>query len=283
MSKPRLLCSFSGGKTSAFMTKWCLDNLGDVYDIKTVFANTGEENEKTLTFVNNCDLVFGFNTAWVEAVPMEGRISTKHDLVDFKSASRNGEPFERIISKYGIPNTVFPHCTRELKLNPITSFLVSQGWEKGSYATAIGIRIDEKRRVSKEADVRSIIYPLIDLIPMDKQDIETAIHLWPFKLELMEHQGNCKTCWKKSFKKLYKIAQETPEYFDFNKRMEEKYGRTGAGSLAGDSRVFFRMATPTSKLILAAMECVTPPTIPLEDGGCSESCEIYDTESGTNV
>jgi len=46
----------------------------------------------------------------------------------------------------------------------------------------------------------------------------------PFRLELKGYQGNCKTCWKKSDNKLYQIAKETPEYFDFMDRMEQQYG-----------------------------------------------------------
>ncbi len=66
--RKKLLVSFSGGQTSAYMTKWCLDNLSDKYEIVVVFANTGKEREETLQFVNECDKRFGFNTVWVEAV-----------------------------------------------------------------------------------------------------------------------------------------------------------------------------------------------------------------------
>lgn len=125
--KKRLLASFSGGKTSAFMTKWLLDNKSEEYDIKVVFANTGEEHVKTLEFVHVCDQAFGFGTVWIEAIQRERGKSSGHRIVTFETASRNGEPFEAMIGKYGIPNTSFPHCTRELKLNPIKSYLASIG------------------------------------------------------------------------------------------------------------------------------------------------------------
>ena len=32
------------------------------------FANTGQEHEKTLDFIHNCDTHFNFNTVWIEAV-----------------------------------------------------------------------------------------------------------------------------------------------------------------------------------------------------------------------
>jgi len=36
-------------------------------------------------------------------------------LVTFETASRNGEPFEEMIQKYGITNMQSPQCTRNLK------------------------------------------------------------------------------------------------------------------------------------------------------------------------
>ena len=113
----------SGGRTSAFMTKMILDNYKDKYDIVVCFANTGQENDATLDFVNNCDKHFGFNTVWLEAVVNEGRVACSHRVVDYDSASRKGEPFEEVVKKYGIPNNGYPHCTRELKENPIHSYI----------------------------------------------------------------------------------------------------------------------------------------------------------------
>ena len=66
--KEQLCISFSGGRTSAYMTKIILDNWSEKYDIQVIFANTGLEHEKTLEFVNNCDKNMGFNTKWVECV-----------------------------------------------------------------------------------------------------------------------------------------------------------------------------------------------------------------------
>ena len=37
-------------------------------EVLVLFANTGQEHEKTLEFINNCDQQFGFNTVWLEAV-----------------------------------------------------------------------------------------------------------------------------------------------------------------------------------------------------------------------
>jgi len=66
--KEKYHVSFSGGRTSAYMTKLLLDNWSDRYDFIVTFANTGLEHPKTLEFVRNCDDHFGFNTVWLEAV-----------------------------------------------------------------------------------------------------------------------------------------------------------------------------------------------------------------------
>src|SRR3990167_6661723 len=101
----KLLISFSGGETSAYMTQWLLKEFKGWKEMIVVFANTGEENEKTLEFVNKCDKELGFNTVWVEAITnsIHGQ-GIKAKIVTFETASRNGEPFEQMIAKHGIPN-----------------------------------------------------------------------------------------------------------------------------------------------------------------------------------
>ena len=50
------------------------------------------------------------------------------------------------IEKYGIPNQNAPHCSRELKKQPIKSYARSIGWK--NYQTALGIRSDEPKRLN---------------------------------------------------------------------------------------------------------------------------------------
>lgn len=214
-------------------------------EIVFVFANTGLENEQTLEFVERCDKHFKLNVKWIEADVQQGyRKGTRYYRTDFDNASRNGEPFEAMIAKYGIPNISNPHCTRELKQAPIKAF--GKDWFNGEkYHTAIGIRIDEIDRMNANAKEKGFIYPLISskMIPATKPMVNFFWSAMPFRLELKGYQGNCATCWKKSDKKLYQIAKENPKAFEFMDRMERKYPKLGNEFLKDETalnRVFFR-------------------------------------------
>lgn len=132
MKKNLLVCR-SGGRTSEFMYKRLLSEYSDEYNIVGIFANTGWEHEKTLEFVNNNDIdnekLFGVDPVWVEAVVHAGRVSSTHKIVTYETASRNMEPFKDVASKYGVPSKAYPHCTRELKENPIHDYVKNVlGW-----------------------------------------------------------------------------------------------------------------------------------------------------------
>jgi hypothetical protein len=287
-----LAISFSGGKTSAFMTRWLLENKRDEYDeIIVTFANTGQEREETLEFVDRCDKDFGFGVVWLEAVvnPVLGK-GTKHRIVDFKTASRNGEPFEDYIKKHGIPNQAFPKCTDELKLCPMRSYIRSLGWKNKDYQTAIGIRADEMDRVSARFVEQRLYYPLCWDVKMSKESIA---HWWEqqsFNLNLKEHEGNCSWCWKKSKRKLLTLAQDNPELFEFPARMEATYGKVGAMHRKNPdkkARVFFRKHQSTQEILaeskLPFERFIEEQQLQIKGfdydmdsaGGCSESCEVY--------
>lgn len=241
-----LFISFSGGETSARMTEMLLREYADRYDkIVVGFANTGEESEKTLKFVDNCDFYFGFSTVWVEAevIPEKGK-GTSFRQVDFATASRLGEPYEAMIKKFGIPNSSFPHCTRELKHRPLYAYLASIGWKKGEYDVAVGIRADEPTRRSATATDNGIIYPLLDWCPTTKAQINTYWREQPFRLGLKGYEGNCRWCWKKSNRKLFTLMDEQPDIYDFPERMEKQYGLVGPEFSKtrpdGYHRTFFR-------------------------------------------
>lgn len=281
LKRSRLFISFSAGKSSAFMADLLLRQHRAEWDeIIVGFANTGEEHEKSLRYADACDRHYGFNCVWVEAVVAPGiGEGTKHKVVNFKTASRKGEPFEAVIAKYGLPNTQYFHCTREAKLAPMTSYLRSIGWEPNSYNTAVGIRADELDRISPSFVEAGGIYPLIEL-GIKKADVLAWELAQPVRLGIPEHYGNCKWCWKKSFRKLATVAKETPEAFRFPARMETTYANAGRGD--GDRRLFRGRKTTADIFAMAASPDFEPfvDNFPFKseemDSGmsCGESCEI---------
>lgn len=277
--KPKYHISFSGGRTSAYMTFKLLSELSDAYDFIVTFANTGMEHQKTLDFVHNCDRFFGFNTVWLESVTHDGRVASTHTIVTYETASRKGEPYHEFIKKYGVPNVAFPQCTRELKVNPMRSYLESIGVYHRDIPTAIGIRVDESRRVAKDADTMNIQYPLIDRWPTTKPEILDWWEDQPFDLGIEEFEGNCLGCFKKSLRKHFLQIQKDPSCYNFYAMMEACYKDVGPQD---GQRVFFRKNMDTIQLFeqyelakdfIKAM----PKDDPEANGGCSESCEVYPT------
>ncbi len=225
MKKETLFVSFSGGRTSAYMSWWLKNHRAEKYNLIFLFANTGLEHENTLKFVDQCDKAWGLNVVWLEAViDPRYKKGTRHKVVTYETASRSGEPFAAGVAKFGLPNREFKWCTRDLKIYVLNSYKRSLGFAS-EHLKAIGIRTDEIDRMSS-AD--NVLYPLITMNPSDKPKILNWFKDQPFDLDLPEHLGNCVTCHKKSDRKLYTIAKHNPEYFDFIAAMEEKHAFAGA-------------------------------------------------------
>lgn len=267
--------SFSGGKTSAFMTAACLASVSDRSKTIVLFANTGEEDEGTLKFVNDCDRYFGFNVVWIEAVVEPGRRGSTHEIVTYETATRGKKLFENMVAKYGLPNPSYPHCTRELKLNPIRSFLRSVGLETGSYRTYIGIRSDEIDRINPKYKELFYEYPLA-WAGVTKRDVNEYFSLMPFTLEVPEELGNCATCYKKTDRKLCTIAVNHPEKFETFRFLEKNYAAAGAGD--GERRFFRKHRTVDDIFDLSRkpFEQFKDPYFDYDlAGGCSETCEVF--------
>lgn len=224
-----IICCFSAGRTSAYMTKKLIEYLEckpyvrngiDCHLTKyghflyVVFNNTGKEREESLQFVKDCDDNFGFRTVWLEAVtnPVKGKGVTPKVVT-----------FEAMIAKIGIPNQARSKCTSELKTNNTNAFRRKQGllnsWQ------AVGIRADEPKRLNFEkSDKFKVFYPLATMFPTSKYDVNYFWSKQSFDLNLKSYEGNCDLCWKKSMRKLMTIAVEHPELTDWWVDIENKYG-----------------------------------------------------------
>lgn len=217
-----------------------------------IYANTGKEKEATLAFVDRCDKEFGLNLVWVEAKvnPILGE-GTTHAVVDYATASRNGEPFEAVIAKFGIPNQELIRCSQELKQRPMESY---DDEHFHSDKVALGMRVDEIRRVKLASN--EFIYPMVDR-NITVRDVREFWNKMPFDLELKDYEGNCDFCWKKSKRKLLTLARENPEGLDWWAKMERDYGFTHtinqeariAQHERGEASVFFRGKLSSADLL----------------------------------
>lgn len=293
----RIFCSFSGGESSAEMAIRVKERLRPDDALRVVFSNTGKEDERTLVFIDRCDREYELGVVWVESVvnPRPRNVTT-HRVVTFETATRDGSLFEAMIRKYGIPNKGFPHCTRELKLRPMASYLASIGWAPGTYTTCIGLRDDERDRFDADARAKRYVYPLAQA-GMRKADVHRAWDARPFQLGLREHEGNCTSCWKKSFRKLMTLAVEQPLSFDDFRRFELEYAHAGAGDMA---RTFFRGGKSVDDIFAMAAQGFEPfvdtrgqdpaglfDMTTWDDldlgGACGESCEPYGDEASPEL
>jgi 3'-phosphoadenosine 5'-phosphosulfate sulfotransferase (PAPS reductase)/FAD synthetase len=96
------IINFSGGRTSAYMTKRLIDE--GLQDYIVTFQNTGKEMPQTLDFINECDVRWGLNLVWLEY-----RKPATFVVVNYATASRNGQPFQELLEQRpsGIPNMQF--------------------------------------------------------------------------------------------------------------------------------------------------------------------------------
>lgn len=286
--KQNLLISFSGGRTSAYMTKHILDNWSENYNIIVVFANTGREFEETLQFVNECDKRWNFNTVWVEAITDEKYGNgVRAKVVNFETASRNGEPFEAMIAKHGLPNVRMAICTRELKSCAIKAYAKQIGFKK--YKTAIGIRADEIDRINPNHKKKGFIYPLVSA-GTTKSDVNKFWINSDFDLQLKGYEGNCDFCFKKSLRKLLTLTVEHPEKLEWWQKMEKKYSEYVPITRKAQNKKtsFFRNRLTTNDLIELSKQNFekakddskyVETQLSLFDldisNGCVESCEVF--------
>ena len=125
--------------------------------------------------------------------------------------------FEAVINKYGLPSKLFRHCTRELKEIPIHKY-AKDFFCKKQYFTAIGIRSDEKHRLTKR---ENYIYPLAET-NIDKKFINDWWSKQSFNLKLNDYEGNCDFCFLKSKRKRLKLLRQGLNVDWWNK-IEQKY------------------------------------------------------------
>jgi 3'-phosphoadenosine 5'-phosphosulfate sulfotransferase (PAPS reductase)/FAD synthetase len=165
------MLSVSGGRTSGRMLYETIaahgGRLPDYVHIG--FANTGKEREPTLRFVHDMSTHWEVRIRWLEFVTdlASAGAAGRFEEVGFNSASRNGEPFDRLIErKQAIPFGTKRFCTEFLKVKVLFDFAETIGLGRpGQFAETIGLRADEKRRIDRlrndaRNEARTLMFPL---------------------------------------------------------------------------------------------------------------------------
>jgi 3'-phosphoadenosine 5'-phosphosulfate sulfotransferase (PAPS reductase)/FAD synthetase len=239
--------SFSGGRTSAYMLRQVLDNNDDLSDLVVTFANTGKEHPATLEFVRECSERWAVPIVWLEFRDDDAGFS----VVDYTTASRQGEPFEALIRKRKyLPNPVTRFCTIDLKIRIIHKYLRSLGLstEEAPVDMMTGIRADEPRRVVKirhrkstsESKWATMVMPLADA-GVGAQDVTGFWAGQPFDLMLptingRTLEGNCDLCFLKGAKQVYSIIASDRPKAEWWARMESSV--VSGGKFTGDGARF---------------------------------------------
>lgn len=214
--------SFSGGRTSAYMLWRVLQSNGGLpADAVVCFANTGKEDEATLEFVRDCGERWGVSIEWVEYRNDE----RGYQVVDFKTASREGEPFDALVAKKSyLPNPVARFCTADLKVNPINKLLKHRDLDAD---TMVGARADEPYRLAK-LRARGLLVPLVSA-GVTQADVQAFWRAQPFDLGLefrdgLTSLGNCDLCFLKGARQIQSLIAEKPERAVWWAAQEQKVG-----------------------------------------------------------
>lgn len=226
---------FSGGRSSAFMLRRILDAHDGALpeNARVCFQNTGKEKEETLEFIQTCGIQWNVEITWLEyeyRPEAAGGIKDPkhcHRVVNFESASRNGEPFWSIITaKRMLPNPVTRFCTEVLKIETANRWLRRDlGLDPKVVLAVLGIRYDEPKRWSKALlEECKTVYPMA----MAGVTLAEVTRFWqesPFDLAIPSGAGNCDLCFLKGRDKLVWLIRQEPRMADWWVAVEEHVQR----------------------------------------------------------
>lgn len=272
--------SFSGGRTSAYMLWRILDAHGGVLppDVHVLFQNTGREMPATLDFVQECATRWNVPVTWLEYARHEH--GPTYRVVSHNSASRDGEPFEAMLSaKPTLPNPVARFCTIELKIRTAKRYIRDVfGWSR--WTNVVGLRADEPRRVARatnpaanKKDRWDVRCPLAEA-GVTQDHVAAFWRSQPFDLRLRgKWEGNCDGCFLKSRAATLHMAREYPERMAWWAAQEAVPRGDGAGKTFRDAKD----REPYARLLhIAASQGRLPIDETMIEGGaeCGLECGI---------
>jgi len=221
------IINVSGGRTSMLMLWRVLDaHDGQLpADAHAVFTNTGKEREETLLFLHRAAMHWSVVIRWIERDP---DVPLKFREVNFGTAARNGEPFDRlIIDKSFLPNAVMRFCTQELKIVPAQRFMRAR--EYNEWVSVVGLRADEPSRVSKiraRDHGRFVVDCPLAAAGITRETVDTFWRSQPFDLGLRAWESNCAGCYIRSAKVLERVERDRPGTLDWWVEWERRMGAT---------------------------------------------------------
>jgi len=237
--------SFSGGRTSAYMLWRVLEAHGGKLpeDAVVCFANTGKEDEATLKFVHDCETNWNVPIVWLEWRDND----LGYEIVNFETASRNGEPFWEMCNKRkALPNGFMRFCTGDLKIDVVHKYLKDEniGTDEIPCDQMVGIRSDEPRRVAKMRGTNGLSHkkPWIGdfLTPLANAGI-VATHIGDFwkkqsfnlqtpMINGKSYHSNCDLCFHKPVAQIVSLIKEKPEravwWIEMEKHAKENFAKS---------------------------------------------------------
>ncbi len=252
------LVSFSGGRTSGFMLRQILDaHDGQLpADVHVVFFNTGREFEQTLRFVHECGARWQVTITWLEYDPADPFAT---GVVGYNSASRDGEPFAKVIQARGfLPNPTMRLCTHYLKVKRGIAFMRDMmGYPE--WVNIVGLRHDEPRRVARQKAQNEAgkerfetVLPLHEA-RITRQDVSAFWKRQPFDLGLPNNAGktplgNCDLCFMKGAATIQGIMRLFPDRARWWIDMERN--APALGTLTKPEMALFRADRPSYREML---------------------------------
>jgi len=218
-------CAISGGRTSGLMAHMLKGKPDHIF----MFQNTGRERPETYDFLDRMDKEFGLNLVWMEYTCPDPQKKAGVKIVDYKTANRDGLPFEQLIDKRkAIPNKFKRFCTIEMKVKTARRWIRSLGHTKWNYA--LGYRSDEARKTRSDT-MQNTITPLRD----KNITVRDVAEFWQknsfdLKLPLLPNGktfgGNCMGCfWHSEYQNAHLCATR-PKDADWLIRQEKRMGFT---------------------------------------------------------
>lgn len=277
--------SFSGGRTSAHLVYLKNQERLKGADIHFLFMDTGAEHPATYQFIRDVVAQWDIPLICLRVVvnPVLGK-GNSYRVVPLDEIGPDLQPMRDICKKYGTPYVHGAFCTRTLKMEVFERYCRDM-FGKGNYHTWIGIRSDEPKRLKPREGVSY----LADISDIEKQDVISWWKKQPFDLEIPEHLGNCVFCIKKGINKLALAARDEPEMAEQfwqlvtdpsvrvveRRQQENKIMYRGNNSLESVIALF---ADHSREEIAATIR----NTGGEESGSCTESCEAFSCDIGSD-